>query len=45
MQRELQRLHVPQANASPGLALDARGPVDAHDRVQAMVLGMTKPAE
>lgn len=43
LQRELQRLYGPQADA--GLGLDARGIVDAQGRVRAMVLELARPAE
>jgi len=42
LQRELQRLHVSQADA--GLSLD-RGPIDAPGRVRAMVFELAKPVD
>ena len=45
LQRELQRLYAPQADAPLGLDLDARGLVDAQGRVRAMVLELARPAD
>ena len=45
LQRQLQRLYVPQADARPDLDLDARGLVDAQGRVRAMVLELARPAD
>ncbi len=45
LQRELQRLYAPQADAHPDLELDARGLVDAQGRVRAMVLELARPAD
>ena len=45
LQRQLQRLYLPQADARPDLDLDARGLVDAQGRVRAMVLELARPAD
>lgn len=45
LQRELQRLYEPQADAGLGPGLDARGMVDAQGRVRAMVLELARPAD
>ena len=45
LQRELQRLYEPRADARPDLDLDARGLVDAQGRVRAMVLELARPAD
>lgn len=45
LQRELQRLYGPQADAGLGLGLDARGMSDALGLVQAMVLELARPAD
>ena len=45
LQRELQRLYGPQADAGLGLGFDARGMGDAQGRVRAMVLELARPAD
>lgn len=45
LQRELQRLYGPQADAGLDLGLDARGMGDAQGRVRAMVLELARPAD
>lgn len=45
LQQELQRLYGPQADARPGLDVDAPGLVDAQGLVRAMVLELARPAD
>ncbi len=45
LQRELQRLYMPQAEVRPDPDPDARGLVDAQARVRAMVLELARPAD